>query len=234
MKRALVIGVGGLGCSASLGLAKQGIDLLTLADPDKVDPTNLHRQPWHRSSDVGRLKVESAADGLRAAFPALKVATSARAVDHLNAVDLLLAHDLVIDATDGVAGKFLLSDASRKTGVPLIYGGALKMAGQVMPIVKGGPCLRCLFEAPPPEGSVPTCAQAGVLGSLVGFIGAWQALLARDVLAGKKVAGRLWSFDGATLKMRELQIKKAPECDVCRMEPEKLRLQPVSEMACAS
>lgn len=234
MKRALVIGAGGLGCSASLGLAKQGLAGLTLADPDTVDPTNLHRQPWHRSSDVGRLKTESAADGLRAAFPSLEVTTFSGAVDHLNAVELFLAHDIVIDATDAVAGKFLLSDASRKTAVPLIHGGALRMSGQIMPIVKGGPCLRCLFEAPPPPGSVPTCAQAGVLGALVGFIGAWQALAARDVLAGKTVGGRLWSFDGATLQMRERQIKRAKDCAVCGTEPAKLVLQPAAEMACAS
>lgn len=233
MSHALVIGMGGLGCAASLGLAKQGVDL-TLVDHDKIDPSNLHRQPWHRGSDVGRLKAESAADGLRGAFPKLKISPFARAVDHANAVDLFLGHDVVIDATDGVALKFLLSDVSRKTSIPLIYGGALKLAGQVMPIVKGGPCLRCLFEAPPPADSSPTCAQAGVLGALAGFIGAWQALLARDVLAGRNVAGQLWSFDATTLSMRELKIKRASDCAVCSLEPAKIRIQPVAEMACAS
>lgn len=233
MSRALVIGVGGLGCAASLGLAKQGVEALTLVDHDKIDPSNLHRQPWHRGSDVGRLKCESAADGLRGAFPALKVRTFSRAVDHLNAVDLFVGHDVVIDATDGVALKFMLSDVSRKTGVPLIYGGALKLSGQVMAITKSGPCLRCLFEAPPPPDAAPTCAQAGVLGALVGFIGGWQALLARDVLAGRKVAGRLWSFDATTLQMREMEVERAADCAVCSTDPAKLRIQPPAEMSCA-
>ncbi|MFL5318004.1 MAG: HesA/MoeB/ThiF family protein, partial [Myxococcaceae bacterium] len=160
MSRVLIIGAGGLGCPASLALAKDGVASLTLADPDVVDPTNLHRQPWHRTSDVGRPKVESAAEKLRAAFPQLEVRPLRTSVDHSNALELFSKHDLVIDATDGVLTKFLLSDAGVKTGIPLIHGGVLRMQGQVMAIAPAGPCLRCLFEAPPAPDAIPTCAQA--------------------------------------------------------------------------
>ena len=122
--RVLVVGAGGLGCPASLALARAGVGHLTLVDPDRVDVTNLHRQLWHRTPDVGRLKVESAAEGLRRAFPALRVETLAERVDERNAASLFQAHDAVVDATDGTSTKLFLSDVAVATGVPLVYGGA--------------------------------------------------------------------------------------------------------------
>lgn len=231
-KKVLVIGAGGLGCPVSLALAKGGVGAITFVDPDVVDVTNLHRQPWHRTSDVGRLKAESAAESLRAAFPQVTTRALPVRVTHENAETLFLEHDLVIDATDGVKTKFLLSDAAVLTGVPLIYGGVLRMSGQVMAITRDGPCLRCLFEAPPPPDAVPTCAQAGVLGAMAGFIGALQALLARDVLLGKRVPPLLRSFDGATLRMREVKVDKQRDCATCA-EPRAVKLQPAEELACA-
>ncbi|MHB8873390.1 MAG: HesA/MoeB/ThiF family protein [Myxococcaceae bacterium] len=212
---ALVVGAGGLGCPASLALARAGVRRLTLADPDRVDETNLHRQLWHRASDVGRPKVESAADRLRAAFPGLTVATLPEAVGAANALELFRRHDLVIDATDGDAIKFLLSDAAVLTQVPLVYGGALRMKGQAMRIARGGPCLRCLFEGPPPPGSAPTCAEAGVLGSLAGAVGALQAVLAlapRPEVSGEE---RLLVLDGTDFSLRAVPVRRAPDCRAC-------------------
>lgn len=206
--RALLIGAGGLGCPASLALAKQGVRRLTLVDPDRVDPTNLHRQLWHRGSDVGRLKVDSAADRLREAFPGIEVEPIGQRVDAGNAEALFRAHDVVIDGTDGVAVKFLLSDAAVLTGVPLVYGGVLRMRGQAMRIAPGGPCLRCLFEGPPSEDAVPTCAQAGVLGSVAGVVGALQATLAL-----RPEAGRLHVVEG--LSQRVVEVRPAPDCRAC-------------------
>ncbi|MFZ5468379.1 MAG: HesA/MoeB/ThiF family protein [Myxococcota bacterium] len=209
MTRAVVIGAGGLGCAAALALAKVGAEL-TLVDPDRVDATNLHRQLLHRVSDVGRLKVESAADRLREAFPSLVLHTQAAAVGAANAERLFSSHDVVIDGTDGVATKFLLSDAAVLTGVPLVYGGVVQWRGQAMRIAPGGPCLRCLFEAPPPPDAVPTCAQAGVLGSMAGVVGGLQAHLA---LEGEP--GGLYVVEGHSLCARVVTVRRAEDCRSC-------------------
>ncbi|MDY7227952.1 HesA/MoeB/ThiF family protein [Hyalangium rubrum] len=217
--RVLVVGAGGLGCPASLALAHAGVGHVTMVDPDRVDVTNLHRQLWHRTSDVGRLKAESAAEGLARAFPDLSTEGLAERVDASNAEALFRAHDIVIDATDGTATKFFLSDVAVLTGVPLVYGGVLRMQGQAMRVDPDGPCLRCLYEAPPPPDSVPTCAQAGVLGSMAGVVGAFQALLALERLAGAPGLARgeamLHVFDGASLSGRTVRVHRAPDCPSC-------------------
>ncbi|MFY2557475.1 HesA/MoeB/ThiF family protein [Corallococcus terminator] len=219
--RVLVVGAGGLGCPASLALAQAGVGHLTLADPDRVDVTNLPRQLWHRAEDVGRNKAESVAAGLMRAFPALTTDVLAERVDADNVEGLFRAHDAVIDATDGVATKFFLSDVAVLTGVPLVYGGVLRMQGQAMRVEPQGPCLRCLYEAPPPPDSVPTCAQAGVLGSLAGLVGSVQALLVLELLAGaaRRVPGEavLHVLDGNTLLGRRTRVERAEDCPGCRI-----------------
>ncbi len=230
IRNALIIGAGGLGCPAALALAKAGVERLTLVDPDRVDPTNLHRQLWHRSSDVGRLKVESASERLMAAFPRLEVTPVAEEVSARNAEALFRSHDVVLDGTDGVSIKFLLSDAAVLTGVPLIYGGVLKLCGQAMRIARAGPCLRCLFEKPPPADAVPTCAQAGVLGSMAGVVGGLMALLA---LGGEP--GRLFVVEGATLSQRIVRVKRSPDCAACgEVARQSLALVDVTEARCGS
>jgi molybdopterin/thiamine biosynthesis adenylyltransferase len=217
--RVLVVGAGGLGCPASLALAHAGVGHLTLVDPDRVDVTNLHRQLWHRTPDVGRLKAESATAGLARAFPDLSLEAIPERVAADNAEPLFRAHDLVIDATDGTATKFFLSDVAVLTGVPLVYGGVLRMQGQAMRIDPDGPCLRCLYETPPPPDAVPTCAQAGVLGSMAGLVGALQALLALERLLGTVGPAHgealLHIVDGVTLSGRTTRVRKAEDCPAC-------------------
>lgn len=216
--RVLIIGLGGLGCPASLVLARAGVGALTLVDPDRVDATNLHRQLWHRAEDVGRHKVDSAAEKLKARFPAVSVEAQVERVTEQNAAALFSAHDLVIDGSDGVDAKFLFSDTAARLRVPLIYGGVLRMQGQVMGVFPGGPCLRCLFETPPSGDDVPTCAQAGVLGSMAGIIGALQGVVAHAWLSGERPrpgAAALQTFDGATLKARRLEIHRRRDCAAC-------------------
>ncbi len=217
--RVLVVGAGGLGCPASLALARAGVGRLTLVDPDRVDVTNLHRQLWHRTSDVGRLKVESAAEGLRRAFPALRVDTLAERLDDRDAGPLFQAHDAVVDATDGTSTKLFLSDMAVATGVPLVYGGVLRMQGQAMRVEPGGPCLRCVYEEAPSPDAVPTCAQAGVLGSMAGLVGALQAGLVLERLTGAVPPARgealLHVLDGATLRGRQVRVRRAPDCEGC-------------------
>ena len=211
-QRVLIVGVGGLGCPASLGLARAGVPSLTLVDPDVVELTNLHRQPWHHPQDVGQPKVESAATKLRRAFPALATSTLAERVTAQNDERLFRDHDLVVDATDGVDTKFLLSDAAVLTRTPLIYGGVLRFEGLAMRIEPGGPCLRCLFETPPDD--VPTCAQAGVLGSMAGLIGGLQATLA---LQGPGQAGEamLHVIDGRNFSFRNVRVRRRADCAAC-------------------
>ncbi|MCC6336931.1 MAG: HesA/MoeB/ThiF family protein [Myxococcales bacterium] len=210
--RVCVVGVGGLGCPASLALARAGVGHLTLVDPDRVDVSNLHRQLWHHPQDVGRLKVESAGQKLRAQFPSLGLALRPGRVDASNVLALFEDHDLVIDATDGVQVKFLLSDAAVLARRPLIYGGVLRFEGLAMRVQPDGPCLRCLFETPPVD--VPTCAQAGVLGSMAALVGALQATLA---LRPEQEKGLAWLhvLDGWTLAARTVRVRRRKDCAAC-------------------
>lgn len=212
-RRVLVVGVGGLGCPVSLALARAGVPALTLVDGDVVDVTNLHRQPWHHPADVGRPKVASAAEKLARGFPGTAVTTLAQRLGAADVEALFRAHDLVIDATDGVGTKFLLSDAAVRTGTPLVYGGVLRFEGLALRIdPRHGPCLRCLFETPPDD--VPTCAQAGVLGSMAGVVGGLQASLA---LAGPGKAGEalLHVVDGRAFTFRTVRVRRRPDCAAC-------------------
>jgi len=215
--RVLVVGVGGLGCPASLALARAGVARLTLADPDRVEASNLHRQLWYRGSDVGQMKVTTAAERLRAAFPAVEVATQAVKVDASNAQVLFREHDLVIDGTDGVEAKFALSDAAVRAGRTLIYGGVLRLSGQAMAIRPGGPCLRCLFDVVPSAEDAPSCAEVGVLGSMAGVIGGLQALLALGELRGGAAAGvsTLHVVEGRLLSSRQVTVRRSADCAAC-------------------
>lgn len=204
--------MGGLGCPVSLALARVGVAHLTIVDADTVDLSNLHRQPWHHDADIGRPKVVSAAEKLRAKFPALSVEPRQLRVTSQHVEALFASHDLVIDATDGVHTKFLLSDASVLTGVPLIYGGVLRFEGLAMRIERGGPCLRCLFETAPDD--VPTCAQAGVLGSMAGLMGGVQASLALRPNAQPGIAP-LQVIDGHSFSFRAVKVRKRADCAAC-------------------
>lgn len=218
-KRVLIVGVGGLGCPASLALARGGVGELTLIDPDLVELTNLHRQPWHHTADLGKPKVHSAASKLHRAFPGMRVAQLQDRLTETNADSLFRAHDLVIDATDGVETKFLLSDTAVRTGTPLIYAGVLRFEGLAMRIEPGGPCLRCLFENPPDDA--PTCAQAGVLGSMAGLMGGLQATLALQSQASRAGLAMLQVIDGRSLTFRAVKVRRRADCAACgaRVEP---------------
>jgi molybdopterin/thiamine biosynthesis adenylyltransferase len=211
LSRVLIVGVGGLGCPASLALAPHA-SRLTLVDFDVVEVTNLHRQPWHHPADLGRLKVDSATEKLRRAFPQLQVVSLSTRVNAENVEALFRLHEVVIDGTDSAPVKFLLNDAAVRTGTTLIYGGVLRFGGQAMRIQPGGPCLRCLFEGPGLEA--PSCAQAGVLGSMAGVIGGLQAELAfgRNPVAGE---ASLHVVDALAFTSRTLRVKRAPDCPAC-------------------
>jgi molybdopterin-synthase adenylyltransferase len=215
---AIIIGMGGLGCPASLALAQGNVRRLTLVDGDRVELSNLPRQPWYRTEDVGRPKVEVAEERLRAAFPELGVTSVFQRAEPGMLEALVKGHDVVIDGTDSVRTKYFLSDAVARTGVPLVFGGVVQFEARAFRIVRGGPCLRCLFGEEPSEEDVPTCARAGVLGALAGVAGALQARLA---FAPSEPPGEaeLHVVDGrGELRVRVLRVKQLPGCKGCSPE----------------
>jgi molybdopterin/thiamine biosynthesis adenylyltransferase len=212
---AIIIGMGGLGCPASLALAQANVGRLTLVDGDRVELSNLPRQPWYRTEDVGRAKVDVAKERLRQAFPALSVTAVDEHLEAGRVVALVRGHDVVIDGTDSISTKYDLSDAVLQTGVPLVFGGVVRLEARAFRIAPGGPCLRCLFGDAPADEDVPTCAQAGVLGALAGVAGALQARLA---LAPSDPPGeaRLHVVDASSeLRVRVLRIRRVPGCLGC-------------------
>ncbi|MCC6763428.1 MAG: HesA/MoeB/ThiF family protein [Deltaproteobacteria bacterium] len=215
----LVIGAGALGCAAAEALAAAGIGRLTLVDHDRVERSNLHRQLLHRARDLGRSKVESARDALAARHPALATATAPVRFAADNAAALVRDHACAVDATDGVATKFLINDLVVGLGTPLVHAGIVRFQGQLMTILPGvSACYRCLFGAPPPEGSVPSCQEAGVLGSLAGTIGTLQAAEAIRIATGSEalLADRLLTYDALAGRFRHVKLRRNPACPACR------------------
>lgn len=221
----LVIGVGALGCAAADALAAAGIGRLTLVDHDRVERSNLHRQLLHRAADLGRPKVESAAARLRSRHPTLAITTTAARFGADNAADLVAGAACVIDATDGIATKFLVNDLVVGLGVPLVHAGIVRFQGQLLTIRPGvSACYRCLFGAPPEEGSVPSCQEAGVLGSMAGTIGTLQAAEAVRLVtdAGGLLADRLLTYDALAGRWRHVRLRRNPTCPACRHLPSRV------------
>lgn len=212
----LVVGAGGLGCPALYALARAGVGTLGVADPDRVDVTNLHRQILHASADVGRLKVESAAAALVARFPDLRVRTHALRVETANAAALISQYQVVVDGTDSFDSKFLLNDSCVLGGVPLVIGAVVGLGGQLMSVLPGHACYRCLFEAPPEAGAIASCQQAGVLGPVAGVIGALQAKEALAILAGApELASALLAYEARSDRRRVVRFRPRRSCAAC-------------------
>jgi len=212
------VGVGALGCAAADALATAGIGRLFLVDPDRVDRSNLHRQLLHRTADLGRLKVESAAKRLRARHTRLVVETAAVRLDGANAAALVRDQACLIDATDGITTKFLVNDLAVGLGIPLVHGGIVRFQGQLLTVMPGSSaCYRCLFGAPPEEGGVPSCQEAGVLGSLAGTIGTLQAAEAIRIVTGRGLllVDRLLTYDALTGRWRHVRLRRNPSCPTC-------------------
>lgn len=233
--RVLVVGAGGLGSPAALYLAAAGVGTLGLCDADRVDLTNLQRQILHGTPDVGRPKVESGADALRRLNPGVRVVEHPSRLVAANALDVIRGYDVVVDGTDTFRSKFLVNDACVAAGVPYVYAGILRFEGQILTVVPGrGPCYRCFFREPPPPGSVPTCAQAGILGAVAGVMGSLQALEVLKLLlgVGEPLVGRLVVFDGEALTFREVRVRRDPQCPACGDGPYRRPLADEAEEAC--
>ena len=211
--RALVIGAGGLGCPAALYLAAAGVGRIGIADDDVVDLTNLQRQIGHGTVDVGRAKTESLAEAIARLNPDVAVELHPRiTADHAPFTD----YDVVLDGSDNFATRFFVNDTAVRLRVPLVSAAVLRFEGQLTAVLpgRGNPCYRCLYPAPPPAGTVPTCAQAGVLGSVVGTMGTLQATEAVKVLLGRgeTMAGRLLLSDALAGEFRTVRYRRDPQC----------------------
>lgn len=216
--RVLIVGTGGLGSPSALYLAAAGVGTIGLVDTDTVDESNLHRQLLYGTSDVGRAKLDAAAVRLHDVNPLVHVVPHATRLRSSNAAGLVAGYDLVIDGTDNFPARYAINDACVIRGIPFVYGSVARFEGQVSVFgAPDGPCYRCLFPDPPPPGTVPTCAEEGVLGVLPGMIGLLQATEAIKWCTGlgESLAGRLLLFDALTQRMREVALPRNPACRVC-------------------
>ncbi len=222
--RVLVIGAGGLGSPALLYLAAAGVGRIVIVDADKVDVSNLQRQVLYGEADEGVLKVEAAARRLRAMNPFVEVVTHAERFSRTNALTLLKDVDLVVDGSDNFPTRYLVNDACVLANRPLVYGAIFGFEGQVSVFNwKGGPTYRCLFPEPPEAGTVPNCAEGGVLGVLPGLIGTMQACEAIKLLTGvgEPLSGRLLLWNALTQSTQVLKLSSDPRSrDIKELPPE--------------
>jgi adenylyltransferase/sulfurtransferase len=220
--RVLCVGTGGLGSPLAFYLAAAGIGTLGLVDFDVVDASNLQRQIIHSTKDIGRKKLDSAAEKLIALNPALHVVKHETMLSSANALEILKDYDIVADGTDNFPTRYLVNDACVLLGKPNAYGSIFRFEGQASVFAtEDGPCYRCLYPEPPPPGLVPSCAEGGVLGILPGLVGVIQATEVIKLILGKgnPLIGRLLLVDALGMRFRELKLRKNPECPVCGDNP---------------
>ncbi|HEY6987534.1 MAG TPA: molybdopterin-synthase adenylyltransferase MoeB [Bryobacteraceae bacterium] len=224
LKRASVamIGAGGLGAPLGLYLAAAGVGRIGIVDFDVVDASNLQRQVIHGTSDLGRKKLDSAADRIRDINPNVRVDKFDAGLTSENALEILRDYDIVVDGTDNFPTRYLVNDACAILKKPNVYGSIFRFEGQASVFTyEDGPCYRCLYPEPPPPGLVPSCAEGGVLGILPGIIGVIQATEAAKIILGigTPLKGRLLLYDALEMRFRELKLRRNPECPVCGDHP---------------
>ncbi|MFN2216061.1 MAG: molybdopterin-synthase adenylyltransferase MoeB [Anaerolineales bacterium] len=218
----LIVGAGGLGSPVSLYLAGAGIGNIGIVDYDPVEISNLHRQVVHGTSSLGLPKVESAKSRLQELNPEININIFNEPFTSTNAMQIAEGYDVIVDGTDNFPARYLINDVSFYLGIPFVFGSVFRFEGQVSVFNKfEGPCYRCIFPEPPPPGTVPTCAEAGVLGVLPGFIGMIQATetikLILDI--GTSLSGRLLIYDALDMNFEKIKINKNQECSLCGSNP---------------
>jgi sulfur-carrier protein adenylyltransferase/sulfurtransferase len=220
--RVLVVGAGGLGSPALTYLAAAGVGTLGIVDDDVVEVSNLHRQPLHGDRDVGRAKVDSAADRLKDLNPHVTVRAHGHRFTAHTARDLVAAYDLVVDGADNFATRYLVADACGLARIPHVWASINTFAGQLSVWWAGrGPCYRCVFPEAPRPGSVASCAEAGVLGVLPGVMGALQAAEAIKLITGvgEVSVGRIVLHDALVGSWNEVSVLARPDCALCGDSP---------------
>ena len=217
--KVLVVGAGGLGSPLALYLAAAGVGHIGLVDADVVELSNLQRQIAHGTSDIGRPKVVSAAESLRRINPLVEVVEHKERLEAANVAGLIAGYDIICDGTDNFETRFLLADTCVAAQKTLVTAAVLRFEGQLSTFKphEGGPCYRCLYPEPPPEGLVPSCSEAGVLGAVTGVMGTLQAteVLKEITGIGKSLAGYLLVWNALDAEFRKIRLKKDPACRVC-------------------
>lgn len=225
--RVLCIGAGGLGAPLTMYLAAAGVGTLGIVDFDVVEASNLHRQVIHGTNDIGRPKLDSAEDSLRAINPHTNIVKFETKLTSENALRIFKDFDIVADGTDNFPTRYLVNDACVLTGIPNVYASIFRFEGQASVFAtKDGPCYRCLYPEPPPPGLVPSCAEGGVLGILPGLLGVIQATEVIKLILGEgdPLIGRLLLADTLAMRFRELKLHKNPACPVCGNHPSVTKL----------
>jgi adenylyltransferase/sulfurtransferase len=220
--RVLLIGAGGLGCPLAQYLAAAGVGAIGLVDFDVVDASNLHRQVLYGTADVGRSKTEVAAERITAMNPDVRVERHDVRLTSANALELLGRYDVIVDGTDNFPTRYLTNDACVLLGKPNVHGAVFRFDGQATVFdARHGPCYRCLFPEPPPPGSVPSCAEGGVLGVLPGLVAMIQTTETVKIVTGigEPLYGRILQYDALRMDFREFRLKKDPACPVCGVQP---------------
>jgi adenylyltransferase/sulfurtransferase len=233
--KVLIVGAGGLGAPAALYLAAGGIGEIGIVDNDKVDLTNLQRQIIHHTSDIGIEKVDSARAKIQAINPDVTVQTYRARLTSENISEIVRHYDFVIDGTDNFPSKFLVNDACYFEQVPFSHAGILRFDGQLITVLPGETtCYRCIFHSPPPDGVVPSCSQAGVLGALAGVIGSLQAAEAIKFLLGigDLLTNALLTHNALTTEFRKVQLKRNPNCPLCGEKPQITELKDEEQVVC--
>ncbi len=217
----LAVGAGGLGSPVLVYLAAAGIGTIGIADFDVVDRSNLQRQIIHGTSDIGRLKVDSAKDRILDMNPNINVVTHTSPLTSDNAMEIIPEYDVIINGADNFATRYLVNDAAFLAEKILVDGSIFLFEGQVTTFFPGEGCYRCLYPSPPPPGMVPSCSEAGVLGVLPGTVGAIQATEAIKVLLeqGEPLKNRLLLYDALAMDFRTVKIRRDPGCPLCGDAP---------------
>ncbi len=217
-----MIGAGGLGAPVALYLAAAGVGRIGLVDFDVVDASNLQRQVIHGTKDIGRKKLDSAADSMRDINPNVVIDKFDTGLTSANALEILRDYDIVVDGTDNFPTRYLVNDACVLLKKPNVYGSIFRFEGQATVFAyEDGPCYRCLYPEPPPPGLVPSCAEGGVLGILPGMIGVIQATETVKIIlgVGQTLKNRLLLYDALNMRFRELKLRRDRDCPVCGDHP---------------
>jgi adenylyltransferase/sulfurtransferase len=219
--RVLMVGAGGLGSPVAMYLALAGVGTIGIVDFDVVDLSNLQRQILHQNDDIGKPKVVSARETLNAYNPDVKVITHEAPLHSENAMEILSQYDIIVNGADNFAVRYLVNDACVFLKKPLVDGSILMFDGQATVYLPGKGCYRCLYPTPPPPGMVPSCAEAGVLGAMCATIGSIQATEVLKLILGigESLQGRLLLYDALTMEMRQVRIRRDPNCVVCGDNP---------------
>ncbi len=219
--KVLIVGAGGLGSPAALYLTLAGVGTIGLVDFDTVDITNLQRQILHQNSDIGKPKIQSAIETIKAYNPETVAIGHEEPLTSENAMEIISGYDVVVNGADNFATRYLVNDACYLLQKPLADGSILLFDGMASVFLPGQGCYRCLFPTPPPPGAVPTCAEAGVLGALPGLVGSIQAIETIKLILGigESLSGRLLLIDALTMEVRSVKLRRNKDCPLCGDNP---------------